>query len=153
MVRWSACLSKSRNENHCLRGPRVLAARFFFSLMNTAGNFTKKVFKDATLSQIVFRVEVLEHYLTQKGAAVTRTETVGRVKAASWSLDFGIAPDEKTIHATLRDLQNKLPENESEHWLSHVEDKGFSENFLKMQGSHACIDDGGLRNWGEESLF
>ena len=122
--------------------------------MDAAGNFTKKVLKDATLAQILFRVEVLEKYLDQRGVSVTRTETVGRVKSASWSLDFGIAPNEKTIHVTLRDLGNKLPESEIEHWLSHVDATPFSENFLKMQGSHACIDDGGLRGWGEEeSLF
>ena len=122
--------------------------------MNAAGNFTKKVLKDATLAQILLRVEVLEKYLDQRGVSVTRTETVGRIKGASWSMDFGIAPGEKTIHVTLRDLGNKLPESEHEHWLAHADAAPFSENFLKMQGSHACIDDGGLRGWGEEeSLF
>lgn len=121
--------------------------------MATASHFFKKVLTKPELAQISFRVEVLDKYL-QSGVEVKRTNTVGRVKAATWSLDFGIAPDENTIHATLNQLVQKLPEAEQPHWLEHVDDSRFSENFLKMQGSHACIDDGGLRPWGEEdSLF
>ena len=121
--------------------------------MSTAGNFYKKALSDASLAQVIFHVAVLEHYLAQSGTAVTRTETVGRVKTTSWSLDFGIAPDEQTIHVSLSGLTQRLPESECAHWLAHVDDSRFSENFLKMQGSHACIDDGGLRAWGEEPLF
>ncbi len=121
--------------------------------MSTAANFLKKVLADNALAQVVFSVAVLEPYLTQRGSSVTRTETVGRVKAASWTLDFGIAPDEQTIHVPLSGLLQRLPESERAHWLAHVDASHFSENFLKMQSSHACIDDGDLRNWGEESLF
>ena len=82
-----------------------------------------------------------------------QTNSVGRVKTSNWTLDFGIAPDQKTIHVTLAALLQKLPEAERAHWLEHVDGSRFSENFLKMQGSHACIDDGTFRAWGEESLF
>ena len=126
--------------------------------MSTASNFTKKVLGAPELAQVQFEVAVLDLYLDKSDIRVTRTRTVGRVKAPTWSLDFGIAPDEKTIHVTLGQLIQKLPEREREQWLSHVASDRYSENYLKMQGSHACIDDGNLRGWGEpesdeESLF
>ena len=126
--------------------------------MSTASNFTKKVLNAPELAQIAFDVAVLDAYLEKSDARVARTRTVGRVKAATWSVDFGIAPDEKTIHVTLGQLM-RMPERERETWLRHVSDDRFSENYLKMQGSHACIDDGNLRGWGEpepseeDSLF
>ena len=124
--------------------------------MTTAGHFLKKIIANPELAQITFRVEVLERYLAQNDVKVTRTRTVGRVKAATWNVDFGVAPDEKTIHVTLAIIKQKLPEKEGAHWLEFVDEAGFSENYLKMQGSHACIDDGDLRAWGEpetESFF
>jgi hypothetical protein len=119
--------------------------------MSTASNFYKKVLSDPALAQVVFDVAVLEPYTAQR--IVTRTDTVGRVKTPSWSLDFGIAPDEQTIHVAVQALQQRLPESERQHWLEHLHAGHFSENFLKMQSSHACIDDGGFRAWGEEPLF
>lgn len=124
--------------------------------MSTVAHFTKKVFKNPDLAQISFDVAVLEAYLAKSDVKVSRTRTVGRVKAATWTVDFGIAPDEKTVHVTLSQLIQKLPENEREHWFQHAHGAGFSENYLKMQGSHACIDDGNLRAWGqpeEDSFF
>ncbi len=127
--------------------------------MSTISQFTKKVVSNPDLAQIVFDVAVLDKYLSQSDAKVSRTRSVGRIKTPTWSLDFGIAPDEKTLHVTLSNLLQKLPEKERDHWFSHADDSRFSENFLKMQGSHACIDDGNLRAWGEidsdaeDSLF
>ena len=124
--------------------------------MNIAGILLKKTFAKPELAQISFKAAVLEKYLGAGGTSVKRTNSVGRVKAATWSLDFGIAPDEKTIHVALGDLTNKLPEAEREHWLAHASKSRYSENYLKMQASHACIDDGPFRAWGEEveeSLF
>ena len=127
--------------------------------MSTASNFTKKVLNAPELAQIQFDVSVLENYLDKSDVRVSRTRTVGRVKAPTWNVDFGIAPDEKTIHVTLSQLMQKLPERERETWLAHVSDDRYSGNYLKMQGSHACIDDGNLRGWGEpepsdeDSLF
>jgi hypothetical protein len=99
--------------------------------MSTASVFYKKALGDFGLAQVVFDVAVLEPYLSQKGTSVVRTNTVGRVKAASWSIDFGIAPDEKTVHVGVQTLSQKLPESERAHWLSHVHDAHFSENFLR----------------------
>jgi hypothetical protein len=121
--------------------------------MSTASNFYNKVLKNPEMAQVTFRVAVLEPYLQQRGVGVMRTNTVGRVKAATWTLDFGIAPDEQTIHVPISALQQRLPESERAHWLAHADDSHFSENFLKMQSSHACIDDGTFRAWGEEPLF
>ncbi len=100
------------------------------------------------MAQLVFRVSVLDKYL-QSGAKVQRTETVGRVKTVTWSLDFGIAPEEQTVHTSLS-LLSRLPEIERAHWLENLEESPFSSNFLKMQGGHSCVDDGGLRDWGEK---
>lgn len=127
--------------------------------MSTASNFTKKILGAPELAQISFDVAVLDAYLEKSDVRVSRTRTVGRVKAPTWNVDFGIAPDEKTIHVTLQHLINKLPERERETWLNHVVGDNYSDNYLKMQGSHACIDDGNLRGWGEpepsdeDSLF
>jgi hypothetical protein len=121
-------------------------------LTMTSSHFLKKVLANPELAQVGFRVEVLEKYLCQSDVSVKRTDTVGRVKAATWFVDFGIAPDEQTLHAPISALK-RLPEAEQNHWLSFADGARYSENFLKMQSSHSCIDDGGLRNWGEESLF
>lgn len=127
--------------------------------MSTASNFTRKILSATELAQIGFNVSVLDAYLEKSDVRISRTRTVGRVKAPTWSVDFGIAPDEKTIHVTLSQLMQKLPERERETWLAHVSADRYSENYLKMQGSHACIDDGNLRGWGEpepsdeDSLF
>lgn len=117
--------------------------------MSTTSHFYKKVLSQPSLAQVILRIEVLDKYLENNDFSIKRTDTVGRVKAASWSVDFGIAPSETTIHLTLSDFAQRIPEKEQAHWLDHVADSNFSENFLKMQGGHACIDDGGLRQWGE----
>jgi hypothetical protein len=117
--------------------------------MSVVSNFTKKVLDKPESAQLIFRVAVLDKYL-QSGTTVQRTDTVGRVKAASWSLDFGIAPDEQFIHTSVSLLVSRLPEAERDHWLAHLDDSRFSANFLKMTGGHSCVDDGGLRAWGEE---
>ena len=124
--------------------------------MSTVAHFLKKVVQKPELAQISFATSVLDKYLSQNDTKVTRTHTVGRVKTATWSVDFGIAPDEKTIHLTLSQIIQKLPENEHAHWFASAHAHHFSENYLKMQSSHACIDDGNLRAWGEpeaESFF
>ena len=119
--------------------------------MSIASAFAKKILDKPELAQLHFKVSVLDKYLQQKGTSVSRTETVGRVKAATWSLDFGIAPDEKSLHTSVAMLTQKLPEAERAHWLEHIADENFSQNFLKMQSAHACVDDGGYRAWGEEA--
>ena len=122
--------------------------------MSTVSDFYKKAIANAEMAQVVLHVAVLDRYIESSDARVTRTNTVGRVKGASWTLDFGIAPDEQSVHVPLSALKTRLPEKELTHWLSFVDDSAFSQNYLKMQMSHSCIDDGGYREWGEEeSLF
>lgn len=122
--------------------------------MSTASRFTQKAVAQPELALVVFKVEVLASYIAR--GEVKRTDSVGRVKTANWSLDFGIAPDEQTIHVPLGQFAQKVPERERGAWLEGADDSRFSDNFLKMLSSHACIDDGNLRAWGEtanESLF
>ncbi|MEO6908948.1 MAG: hypothetical protein ABI210_13765 [Abditibacteriaceae bacterium] len=118
--------------------------------MSTVSHFYQKVLSQPGLAQVVINISVLGKYLEQNDISVKRTDTVGRVKAATWSVDFGIAADEQTVHVTLNDFINKIPEKEKAYWLENIIARNFSENFLKMQGGHSCIDDGGLREWGEE---
>ena len=124
--------------------------------MSTLAHFLKKVAAKPELAQISFDVAVLEIYLSKSDVKVSRTRTVGRVKTASWTLDFGIAPDEKTLHVSLGAL-GRLPDKEIARWNSHADGARFSDNFLKMQSSQSCIDDGNLRAWGEaeetDSIF
>ena len=75
--------------------------------MSAASNFYKKALDKPEMAQLIFRVSVLDKYL-QSDAKVQRTETVARVKTATWSLDFGIAPDEQTLHTSIS-LLSRLP--------------------------------------------
>ena len=96
--------------------------------------------------QVRFTVAVLDKY-REAGQTIKRTNTVGRLSAASWTLNFGIGEDEQTIHACLGDLF-RMPEAERQHWAMHVAQSDLSENYLKMllhPGS--CIDDGDTRDW------
>lgn len=121
--------------------------------MSRASIFVKKVLDQPELGLIVFHVAVLDRYFGQSGTRVTRTDTVGRVKAATWAADFGIAPDEQSIHLPIATLKQRIPQSEQPHWLEHVDATLFSDNFLKMLSTHACIDDGDFRVWGEEPLL
>jgi hypothetical protein len=101
---------------------------------------------DGAFVQVPFAVAVLDKY-REAGLSIKRTRTVGRVKAATWSIDFGIGPDETTIHASIRSLV-ALPASEREHWAIHTAVTDLSENYLKMllhPGS--CIDDGDTHDW------
>ena len=124
--------------------------------MNIAATFTKKILTRPELAQLEFRIEVLDKYLNDDKFTVSRTNSVGRIKSATWSFDFGIAPDEQFLHVSVSLFTQKLPEGERAHWLEAVADDRFSVNFLKMQAAHSCIDDGAYRAWGEaaeEALF
>ena len=117
--------------------------------MSTTSRFTQKALAQPDLALVVFDVAALAPYIER--GEVKRTDSVGRVKTVNWSLDFGIAPDEQTIHVPLGQFVQKVPEKERAAWLEHADGARFSENFLKMLSSHACIDDGNLRGWGEET--
>src|SRR3954466_2120792 len=73
---------------------------------------------DASGLQLHFDVAVLQRYIGAAGFSTIRTNTVGRVrKEGGWALDFGIAPDEKALHAVFGDIAS-LPEDERLHWAS-----------------------------------
>lgn len=104
---------------------------------------------DAGAAQLWFEQWVLDRYRAQDGTRVIRTDSAGRVRAgAGWSLDFGISPDDRLIHAAAADLAQRLPATERQHWAAHAVTPGFSRNFLVMRlGAGSCIDDGDVRDW------
>ena len=103
---------------------------------------------DPSLVQVRFHAGVLDRY-RERGLEIKRTDTVGRVKkAGGWSLDFGIGGDDRTVHAALGDLLQRLPPQELEHWAEHVAQSDLSESYCKMRlHPGSCIDDGELRDW------
>ncbi len=105
--------------------------------------------RDPALAQVSFATAVLERYRGAPAFSIIRTDTVGRVKReGGWALDFGIAEDERSIHASLQDLFLALPEDEHDHWAQHIVALPMSRNFLQMRlASGACIDDGEVRDW------
>ena len=54
-----------------------------------------------------FGRQVLDKYLGQAGVRVIRTNTAGRVRRPSWTLDFGISDDDRLIHASVADLSQR----------------------------------------------
>lgn len=106
--------------------------------------------RDPALLQVAFAAEVLDRYRANAAYSIIRTDTVGRVKKqGGWTLDFGIAPGEATIHAAWSAIAQALPDEELPYWASHaIASLSVSEMFLKMQLSPgACHDDGEVRMW------
>ena len=103
---------------------------------------------NASALQVHFDVAVLQRYLGAPGFSTIRTNTVGRVrKEGGWALDFGIAPDEKALHAAFGAMAN-LPEEERLHWASCALAGPSSRMFLQMRlAPGACYDDGEVRAW------
>jgi hypothetical protein len=103
---------------------------------------------DPALVQLHFEAAVLDRYREGANFSVIRTDTVGRVRQqGSWSLDFGIAPEEDAIHVGWADLQ-RLPESEREHWAAHANLLPSSRMFLSMRlAPGSCFDDGEVRPW------
>src|SRR5437899_2367475 len=84
--------------------------------------------------QLWFAAGVLDRYRALAGWRVMRTNSVGRVQSPEgWSLDFGIAPDDEVVHATVTDLAQRLPASERQHWLGHLLALPTSRNFLTMR--------------------
>jgi hypothetical protein len=102
---------------------------------------------DPTLAQISFDMAVVDKYRSAAGYSLVRTDNAGRIKLeGAWSIDVGIA--EGTIHASMRDLVDNLPEEEREHWADHAVAQPMSDAFLQMQlHPNSCFDDGELRPW------
>jgi len=104
--------------------------------------------QDAALMQVSFDPSVTDKYRDKPGYSLVRTNSAGRIKReGAWSLDVGIA-EGGTVHASLRDVMNKLPEAEREHWAGHVVALPMSAAFIQMQlQPGSCFDDGELRAW------
>jgi hypothetical protein len=103
--------------------------------------------QDPALVQISFDPRVLDKYRSSAAFTLIRSETAGRIsKEGGWTIDVGIA--DETIHASLKDVLDNLPDEEREHWAMHVVALPLSEKFLQMRLSPgACIDDGEARPW------
>lgn len=117
--------------------------------------FVGQVFKrvleqgDPAYVQVWFDAGVLDRYRGSPTYSVVRTDTIGRVsRPRTWSLDCGITPDGRLIHASLSDLLQRLPEGEREHWAGHIATMPVSLNFMRTRAAPgSCIDDGELRPW------
>ena len=100
----------------------------------------------AQLAQLWFDAAVLEKY-RGAGGRVLRTASMGRLKLAAWSLDFGIA-SESLIHVSAGEAQHRIPAGEREHWAAHAVTPALSVNYVTVQVTHGtCVDDGDLREW------
>ena|SRR5579871_4338473 len=104
---------------------------------------------DLGAAHLWFNQSVLDRYRDQAGWRVMRTNTVGRVRSPEgWSLDFGIGGDDSLLHTSARELSERLPASERQHWAQHIVVPATSRNFLTMRlAAGACIDDGDLREW------
>src|ERR1051325_881584 len=103
---------------------------------------------DFGAAQLWFDQHVLDGYRALPGWRVMRTNTVGRVRAPEWSLDFGIADGDALIHTSASELSQRLPAGERQHWAQHAVTPEISRNFVTMRmAPGSCIDDGDLRDW------
>jgi hypothetical protein len=104
---------------------------------------------DTGLAQVWFSSGVLDRYRSQSGYRVLRTNSAGRIRApGGWTLDFGIADDDRLIHVSAADLAQRLPPAERQHWLGAIFAPPVSGTFLVMRlGTGHCIDDGEVREW------
>ncbi len=76
---------------------------------------------DLGAAHLWFNQSVLDRYRDMTGWRVMRTNTVGRVRSAEgWSLDFGIAGGDGLLHTSARELSERLPAAERQHWAQHV---------------------------------
>jgi hypothetical protein len=104
---------------------------------------------DSGLAQIWFSAGVLDRYRSQASVKVIRTNSAGRIRVqGGWTLDFGIADDDRLIHLSAADLSQRLPAADRQHWLEHVIAPPVSGTFLVMRlGAGHCMDDGDVREW------
>src|SRR5579859_6258839 len=76
---------------------------------------------DLGAAQLWFDQQLLDRYRSLPGWRVMRTNTVGRLRSPEgWSLDFGIAEGDQIVHASLADLNQRLPASERQHWAQHM---------------------------------
>lgn len=102
----------------------------------------------AGIAQVWFESAVLDKYRGNASYKVIRTNTVGRVRGAQWTLDFGIGGEGDTlIHVPVEALE-RIPDGERDHWAAHGAALPVSPNYVMMQLTRgACIDDGDTRTW------
>ncbi len=110
--------------------------------------FLKALNGDVGATQLCFHQQVLDKYRGQSAFRVIRTNTAGRLRCATWTLDFGISDGDRLIHLPARDASERLPAAERDHWSQHAFSPPLSRNFLMMRlGGGACIEDGDVRDW------
>jgi hypothetical protein len=104
---------------------------------------------DLGTAQLWFDQHVLDRYRVQPGWRVFRTDSAGRVRSPDgWSLDFGVADDDRLIHATTADVVQRVPPAERQHWAQHLVTPAVSRNFVTMRlAPGSCVGDGDLRDW------
>lgn len=104
---------------------------------------------DTGLAQVWFGSRVLDHYRGKPGVRVIRSNSAGRVRVqGGWTLDFGIADEDRLIHVSAADLAQRLPAADRQHWLEHIIAPPVSGTFLVMRlGAGHCMDDGDVRDW------
>ena len=96
-----------------------------------------------------FRAQVIQSYRERSGAQAVRTRSVGQVAVPGrWSLAASIAAHEREVHLPVRDLIDRLPEDEWPRWTSRLVETPASVNCLSMrQAAGACIEDGEPEAW------
>lgn len=68
-----------------------------------------------------FDAAVIQRYRELGGSQIVRTRTVGRVALPGRrSLDVSISADGSEVHLPVRDLLDRLPEDEWQHWVDHL---------------------------------
>jgi hypothetical protein len=104
---------------------------------------------DLGAAHVWFDEHVLDRYREKSGWRVMRTNTIGRVRSPEgWQLDFGIVVADGLLHTSARELSERLPATERQHWAEHVILPATSRNFLTTRmAPGSCIDDGDLREW------
>jgi hypothetical protein len=124
--------------------PRVDAQRTALYLRVLGG--------DLGAAHLWFDRAVLDHYRAQPGWRLMRTNSVGRLRSPDgWSIDFGIADQDRLIHAPAADLSQRLPVAERQHWAQYLITPATSRNFVTMRLTPgSCIDDGELRDWASQ---
>jgi hypothetical protein len=108
---------------------------------------------DLGAAQLWFAQGVLDRYRSQPGWRVMRTNTVGRVRSPDgWSLDFGIADDDRLVHTSAAELNQRVPTPERQHWAHYMITPPVSTTFITMRlAPGSCIDDGELRDFSSEA--
>jgi hypothetical protein len=103
---------------------------------------------DFGMLHLLFDASVIDRYRAIEGAKLIRTRSVGRISMPRWTLDLGIAPDDRQVHVVARHLLERVPAEDHAHWVEHLVSAPASSRFLQMMiMPGACIDDGEAEPW------